>query len=44
MKDERTDRERFVDFAKAIVKVPKHEVAAQPKTTRPPKAIKRPKA
>lgn len=45
MKDDtRTERERFVDFAKALVKVPKDEVTAQPKATRPPKAIKRSKA
>lgn len=45
MKDNRTDLQRFIDFARAIVKVPKKEVAAQPRATRPAKEIKRrPKA
>jgi hypothetical protein len=38
MKDTRTEFQRFTDFMKAIVKVPKADVAAQKGSTRPPKA------
>jgi hypothetical protein len=46
MPDKRTEFQRFTDFMKAIVKVPKSEVAAQQSATRPPKSakVKRPKA
>jgi hypothetical protein len=47
MNDNRTEFQRFTDFMKAIVKVPKSEVTAQHGATRsekPTKPVKEPKA
>jgi len=40
MPDKRTEFQRFTDFMKAIVKVPKSEVTAQQGAARPPKSTK----
>lgn len=44
MKDNRTEFQRFSDFMKALVKVPKKEVAAQHGATRPQKSTTKRKA
>jgi uncharacterized protein YggU (UPF0235/DUF167 family) len=41
MPDKRTEFQRFTDFMKAIVKVPKSEVTAQQGATRSEKPVKR---